>query len=141
MSKEQHESLNEGDLHQNVAEPNRHKIEQGEWGWRPARVLSNKGRIKKEQHCDHRNHKNAAVRPILPDSPSSRSRVAALGREDLICLEGEEEERRVVAHRRHVVRILTRKAMRIVACNQIRKRVAARAADGAIQNLQAGVVH
>src|SRR4029078_705636 len=105
MTQEQDEALDESDLHQNVSQPDGDEVEQSQRTRLLASSPPSQGKNQKQQHSqerdgqDHAKHGHAQVH--FPVDPLHQR----LRMQDLSKLQSEEEERSVVGHRRHVVRV------------------------------------
>src|ERR1700677_3403307 len=122
MPQKKHEALNKCNLDQDVAEANGDEIKQRKR--RLAASFEGQRQNQKAQHGhprDNKDHKqNQHSQVYLPID----SLVRAAAGDNLSDLEREEEERRVVADGSHVEGITVRKTVRIIARDQVAKRIA-----------------
>src|ERR1700733_8335837 len=126
MSQEKHESLNKGNLHQNVAQTDGNKIEQRQGRVaHPARVQG-QWQDQEPPHRKQRDYQyqqqNQHSEVYLPVHGSLQIFLA----ENLAELQSKKEEWSVVVDGRDVIGVLPGKSIRIVAGDQIAKRIAAR---------------
>src|SRR5206468_1180746 len=101
--------------------------------------LQQQGQNQEEQHCDGGNHQNEQQNQHseihFPIDPVVQAQIL----EDPIWLQGEEEKRRVVSHRRDVVAVTTRKAVRVVAGQQVGKGIGL-GSGGRVEQVQGWIV-
>src|SRR4029077_1521911 len=123
MSEKQHEALDEGDLYHDVAQAHGNEIEQRKRRLAAFPASQRQGQNQKYQHRDERNYeyeeKYQHSQVYFPVNTLAQTLFA----EDLSRLQGEEEEGRVVRDGRDVIGIAARERVRIVARDQLRKRI------------------
>src|SRR5579864_1512307 len=123
MSKEQYEALDEGDFDQNVSQADGHKINQRQRRLAGSSTFPRKGKDKEGHDCADRDNQHQQQHQYskvhFPVDPFAQATLA----QNLGWLEREEKERCIVTDRRNVVPVTARKSVRIVADNQIRKRI------------------
>src|SRR5580692_3809744 len=123
MAEKQYKPLNEGNLHQNVAETNRHEIKNGNRrGSSPAAVEGERQNQKQANgnrgdRQDEEQHENSEIH--FPVNPGPQALLA----ENLAGLQREKEEGRIVVYRSNIVGIRCGKRVRIIARNQVGKRI------------------
>ncbi len=109
MAQEQDEALDEGDLDQDVSQPDRDEVEQAQRTRLLAPRPDRQRKHQKHQHGQkrdgqhHPQHGHAQI--ILPVNAS----LQRLGMEYLVELQSEKEKRGIVGYGRHIVRIALRK--------------------------------
>src|ERR1700686_1429620 len=123
MAEKQHEALDECDLNQNVSQTDGHEIKERNGRLTAFPAFQGERQNQKCQHRDQRNsehekkHQNSEI--YFPIDACMRSFFA----ENLPQLKREEEERRIVGYGRGVVRVAASKCVRIIARDEIGKRI------------------
>src|ERR1700733_11582927 len=121
MSEKEHKALDKRDLDHDVAESHGNEIEQTKRGF--ARLVAPQGQ-RQNQKYEHRNdrddeHQQQNTKVYFPVDPLAQSFFS----KNLAGLEREEEEWRVIVHRRDVVGVAPGKGVRIIAGNQFGERI------------------
>src|SRR5947208_2151893 len=125
MTEEQDEPLDESDLHQDVADADRDKVEEPH-GPMPATTPQEQRNDEEGQyreHGDNQHHSEHSDAEIHLPIDAALKRILA---EHLAQLEREEKEGSVVAYRSDVIGIIARESSRVVLRDQLRERIALR---------------
>src|SRR5579859_3419739 len=138
MTKKQNEALDEGDLDQDVSEPDNDKIEQGKRRLPSLSSGKRQGQNQKCQHGEQRNRQHedqdqhAEIHFPINSAPQALlENVAGLNRE--------EKKWSIVADGRNIVRVGSGETLGIVAGNQVGKRILGRF-ERQIQKIQLRIV-
>src|ERR1700686_961958 len=123
MAEKQHEALDECDLNQNVSQTDRNEIKESNGRLAAIPAFQGEGQNQKCQHRDQRNSehekKHESSEIYFPIDACMRSFFA----QNLPQLKREKEERRIVGYGRGVVRVAASECIRIIARDEIGKRI------------------